>query len=205
MIQTQGYPSFAIREFLHLLSVNLPWCEFVFYTDHDTNGFYIYLCLKYGCRKSAWASPSMVCLQLQWGGPSRQQVFEHTTRHAHTVYRDSLKMSQPDWLDNQLQDCANRWLTHKLTRLNEEIATVGPQSESVGLLSCIHKKNYLRYESKAQAIPRVGALAPRQAWKNAKTECRRVDFTSDAPTLQRSSVKALTFLLQEQMQVLNRR
>ena len=40
--------------------------------------------LKYGCKTTAWASDIQICPQLEWGGPTRQQIFDH-----HEGYTDA--------------------------------------------------------------------------------------------------------------------
>lgn len=90
----------------------------------------------------------MICPKLQWCGPSKQHVFDHTIRYAHTGFTDGLKVLHPSWSEDQLETCANRWLTQKLTLLTQEMAAKGPESESTGLLSCIYKNDYLKCESR---------------------------------------------------------
>lgn len=90
----------------------------------------------------------MVCSKLQWGGPSKAQVFDHTTRYAHTGYKDAIRISHPGFLEDQLEEYANEWLNRKLGILTEEMAKGEPESKSTGLLSYITKNGYLKYESR---------------------------------------------------------
>ena len=74
--KTAGYPSQATREFLHMLSkdkklANVP---FLYFGDHDFQGFHIYKVLKTGSAQQAESSKIMVCPRLQWAGPSKKEL-----------------------------------------------------------------------------------------------------------------------------------
>lgn len=71
-LQTGGYPSLLVREFLNLLysHPHLQSTPFLFMSDRDVYGFDVYNVLKFGCKATAWASPTMVCPRLPWAGPT---------------------------------------------------------------------------------------------------------------------------------------
>ncbi|KAL8973191.1 MAG: hypothetical protein Q9197_002454 [Variospora fuerteventurae] len=78
VVMTAGYPSGATKEFLHLLCNDpaLQSIPFLYFADHDMQGFSIFQRLKYGSRNSAWASASMVCPQLQYVGPTKEDLLD---------------------------------------------------------------------------------------------------------------------------------
>ncbi|KAL8682527.1 MAG: hypothetical protein Q9186_001474 [Xanthomendoza sp. 1 TL-2023] len=85
MVMTGGFPSSLTKEYLHLLSTHkqLQGIPFLCFVDHDMGGFSIFQTLKYGSKNSAWASKTMVCPQLKYAGPTRQDL------------RDSVRLYQP--------------------------------------------------------------------------------------------------------------
>ncbi|KAL8829082.1 MAG: hypothetical protein Q9170_006321 [Blastenia crenularia] len=86
IVKTQGYPTWATREFLNLLSTAIkPQPKFLFFADHDYHGCHIFTVLKYGCMKSAWATDLMVCKLLQWALPSTKYVLDF---HHSYIYGD---------------------------------------------------------------------------------------------------------------------
>jgi len=94
---------------------------FICYTDHDVAGFHIYLTLKYGSRRSAWAAPSMICPTLQWGGPNKQQVLQHVRRYAYNQYMTSLSQKHPQWSTEKPTGTVNDWLEERLARPEKEM------------------------------------------------------------------------------------
>ncbi|KKY19357.1 putative meiosis-specific topoisomerase spo11 [Phaeomoniella chlamydospora] len=75
-VLTGGFSDIPSREFLHLLSKDptLQETPFVFLSDHDPSAFEIYSNMKYGSKSYAWASHICSCPQLQWIGPSFQNL-----------------------------------------------------------------------------------------------------------------------------------
>ncbi|MDI1489999.1 MAG: hypothetical protein OHK93_001198 [Ramalina farinacea] len=47
---------------------------FLYFGDHDFQGFHIYKVLKTGSAQQAESNKSMVCPRLQWAGPSRKEL-----------------------------------------------------------------------------------------------------------------------------------
>lgn len=135
-----------MREFLHLLYAVRPGVPFVFYADHDVAGFHIYLTLKYGSRKSAWAAPSMTCPTLQWGGPSKEQVFQHVRHYAYNQYTAIIRQKNPQWSTEKLTCTANDWLADRVPRLEKEMKKP-LKTGSKKLLNTIKQNRYLQYET----------------------------------------------------------
>ncbi|KAL8933315.1 MAG: hypothetical protein Q9211_005849 [Gyalolechia sp. 1 TL-2023] len=94
LVMTAGYPSSATKEYLHLLSQNpkLQAVPFLYFGDHDMGGFTIFQTLKYGSKNSAWASKMMVCPQLEYCGPLKQDLME------------SARLYRPQWEAQYLAD-----------------------------------------------------------------------------------------------------
>ncbi|KAL8735434.1 MAG: hypothetical protein Q9166_000980 [cf. Caloplaca sp. 2 TL-2023] len=82
-VMTSGFPSTATKEYLHLLSRNpkLENVPFLYFSDHDMSGFTIFQTLKYGSKNSAWASKSMICPQLEYAGPTIEDLKDSTRIH----------------------------------------------------------------------------------------------------------------------------
>ncbi|KAL8941395.1 MAG: hypothetical protein Q9216_002273 [Gyalolechia sp. 2 TL-2023] len=83
LVMTAGFPSSATKEYLHLLSQHrrLQVVPFLYFGDHDMGGFTIFQTLKYGSKNSAWASRMMVCPQLEYCGPLKQDLLESVGLH----------------------------------------------------------------------------------------------------------------------------
>ncbi|KAI9741407.1 MAG: hypothetical protein M1834_003124 [Cirrosporium novae-zelandiae] len=83
-VMTAGYPDQATREFLVCLSRDetLKDVPFLFFADHDANGFEIYLTLKMGSKNMAWASQSQACGRLTYAGPTMGDIESSITRMA---------------------------------------------------------------------------------------------------------------------------
>ena len=83
-IQTGGYSSLSIREFLNLLSTHrfMQHVPILFFSDHGVYGFDIYHVLKFGSRVTAWSSPTLVCPRLKWAGPTTDDLWSTVTSHA---------------------------------------------------------------------------------------------------------------------------
>lgn len=80
-IQSGGFPSLACREFVHRLQVAVPLAKFLYFGDHDVQGGQQFLLFKYGAKSSAWASDSLVCHDLMYGGPTKAQLFDWHRQH----------------------------------------------------------------------------------------------------------------------------
>ena len=87
-LQTGGYPTLAVREFLHKLWLSLctSGCQFLYFGDHDLQGGQIYTKIKYGARASAWASDRMVVPDLQHMTPTKDQVMKMTEESFTPLY-----------------------------------------------------------------------------------------------------------------------
>lgn len=53
-----------------------PLVPFLYYSDHEIQGFHIYTVLKSGGRATAWASDIMTCQTLEYAGPRKQQTID---------------------------------------------------------------------------------------------------------------------------------
>ncbi|KAL8655774.1 MAG: hypothetical protein Q9210_000662 [Variospora velana] len=104
VVMTAGPPSGATKEFLHLLCndpalQNIP---FLYFADHDMQGFSIFQTLKYGSRNSAWASASMVCPRLQYVGPTKEDLLESVQEYR-PLWKQAYRQTHPQDTPGQAQ------------------------------------------------------------------------------------------------------
>ncbi|KAL9595376.1 MAG: hypothetical protein Q9219_006478 [cf. Caloplaca sp. 3 TL-2023] len=104
VVMTAGFPSGATKEFLHLLAddARLRDAPFLYFGDHDMQGFTIFQTLKYGSRASAWASAIMVCPRLQYVGPTKKDLLDSVKN-----YRSQL--ANPDSTEDEVRHHTDRW------------------------------------------------------------------------------------------------
>ena len=60
---------------------------FVYYSDFDPHGLHQFTLLKYGCRRTAWASQMCTCPRLTWQTPTGQQLYYHHEHYIKEVAR----------------------------------------------------------------------------------------------------------------------
>ncbi|KAK5095505.1 hypothetical protein LTS08_008148 [Lithohypha guttulata] len=82
VVMTGGFPDLSVREFLHLLSDELPETPFLWLSDCDSHGIAEWLACRNGSATSAWASPSMVCPRLQFVGLTTDMLDAVADSHA---------------------------------------------------------------------------------------------------------------------------
>ena len=80
ILQTGGYPLIATREFFNILWRELPRTgankvRFLYCPHHDPYALQIYTILRWGGRKNAAISRTLVCPALEWAGPTCEMVF----------------------------------------------------------------------------------------------------------------------------------
>ncbi|KAL8662402.1 MAG: hypothetical protein Q9202_004723 [Teloschistes flavicans] len=110
VVMTGGFPSSATKEFLHMLchDRNLEAVPFLYFGDHDMQGFTIYQTIKYGSKNSAWASPSMVCPNVIYVGPTKRDLLEMTDKFG-MVWRDGYRTTNPEANDIALSNDFSIW------------------------------------------------------------------------------------------------
>ena len=121
-LQTGGYPSLNLREFLNLLSKHplIQDVPFYFFSDHDVFGSEIYCVLKYGSKATAWASPTLICSRLEWAGPTTAAL--EASVKIHGSFRKTFIMtSNPQKTEEQVLAEALEWETCMLARLRKRM------------------------------------------------------------------------------------
>ncbi|KAL8927258.1 MAG: hypothetical protein Q9208_002434 [Pyrenodesmia sp. 3 TL-2023] len=108
IVMTQGFPTWATREFLHTLCETWQRTRFLCYTDHDFQGINIFTTLKYGCIRTAWASDIMSCRRLEWAGPSADELINFHRSRIFGSWRDERAKEKPSLSEDALQQMADK-------------------------------------------------------------------------------------------------
>ncbi|KAI4253006.1 MAG: hypothetical protein LQ352_003958 [Teloschistes flavicans] len=110
LIMTGGYPDSATKEFLHLLSTNAGFKRkpFLFLADHDPAGFAIFQTLKYGSKTSAWVNPISVCPQLEYAGPTVDDL-RKSAELSRIKWEQQHKANFPRATDAEVKKAADDW------------------------------------------------------------------------------------------------
>ncbi|KAI4113262.1 MAG: hypothetical protein LQ345_005715 [Seirophora villosa] len=122
LVMTAGFPSSATKEYLHLLSQSskLRNVPFLYFGDHDMQGFTIFQALKYGSKNAAWGSKAMVCPQLEYAGPTRQDL-KDSPRFFRPYWEAQFRADYPDATDREVEKNADRWLRRTKTKVNRKL------------------------------------------------------------------------------------
>lgn len=145
IIMTAGFPDSATKEILHLLSTNkrMTRTPFLYFGDHDTVGYSIFQCLKYGSRTSAWVSPISVCPQLEYAGPTVEDLKASAARfRSHWEVR--YKEGKPRATDAQIKKAADTWQEIAEEQINEKLT--GLTSKDKQTLTSFKKLGWLAHE-----------------------------------------------------------
>ena len=145
VVMTAGFPDSATKEFLHLLSVNdrtrhLP---FLYFGDHDTPGYSIFQCLKYGSRTSAWVSPISVCPQLRYVGPTVRDL-----KQSPVVFRPKwiaqYRFDLPHATNAQVEKAADTWQSQSTRKVEGKLTHLTKKDKQT--LTCFERLGWLQYE-----------------------------------------------------------
>ena len=130
-VLTGGYPSIAVREFVHLVSINLALANvpFYYFNDHDIYGFQQFKGWKYGFGATAWASPSLICSQLEWGGPSVAAV-EATIKPYSQEVMASRQAADPQLTSQVAETQRVQWELKTLNRFRRKMQQAGASEEA---------------------------------------------------------------------------
>ncbi|KAL8804042.1 MAG: hypothetical protein Q9182_002833, partial [Xanthomendoza sp. 2 TL-2023] len=123
MVMTGGFPSSSTKEYLHLLSVHerLQGIPFLCFVDHDMGGFSIFQTLKYGSKNSAWASKTMVCPQLEYMGPTRQDL-RNSIRLYRPAWERQFRVDFPYASGEQVTAAAEKWMRSTSTKVTKKFS-----------------------------------------------------------------------------------
>ncbi|KAL8831606.1 MAG: hypothetical protein Q9170_005224 [Blastenia crenularia] len=110
VVITAGFPSGATKEFLHLLANDrrLKEVSFLYFANHDMQGFSIYQTLKYGSQNSAWASSIMVCPQLQHVGPTKQDLLDSVALYR-PRWEQAYREANPNMSEFKINEARSDW------------------------------------------------------------------------------------------------
>ena len=147
--QTGGYPSIATREFLCLLwsyftstVVRVP--PFYFCSDHDPWAFHIFFLLKYGARKTAAMSTSLVCPTLEWVGPTREDVLQEAENYYTSDWPNENRLRSNADAKNEHADAKIELAKCKaklIARMSKE-----PTAEAKNLIKALGTRGYTELE-----------------------------------------------------------
>ncbi|KAL8899133.1 MAG: hypothetical protein Q9207_006351, partial [Kuettlingeria erythrocarpa] len=132
VVMTAGYPSGATKEFLHMLSEdrNLVDKPFLYFGDHDMQGFQIFQTIKYGSKSAAWASASMVCPRLQYVGPTKQDLLKSVAAYE-PQWRIAYRQAYPDASPQELWNAGLAWRKKMETKVRSKFAKHVPKDREV--------------------------------------------------------------------------
>ena len=151
VVMTAGYPSSATREFLHMLSLDrkLRDSPFLYFADHDLQGFQIFQTLKYGGYKSADANEVMVCSRLEFAGPSKEDLenspkayldhweAQYTSDHPHMAPAD-VEVARAKFLKDKSEKIQSK--LQKATKKDRELEKALKGSGCLALEPAISKE-----------------------------------------------------------------
>jgi len=89
-------------------------------SDHDVYGFDVYNVLKYGCKATAWASPTMVCPRLQWAGPTIADLEGQVEVYA-PMHREMLRKADTTVTEHRAVAMEQEWKASTLTKLRNKM------------------------------------------------------------------------------------
>ncbi|KAL8751776.1 MAG: hypothetical protein Q9184_005956, partial [Pyrenodesmia sp. 2 TL-2023] len=123
LVMTGGFPSSATKEYLHLLSqsTKLQDVPFLYFGDHDMQGMTIFQTLKYGSKNAAWGSKTMVCPQLSYAGPTRQELKESVQKFR-PQWEARFRAEYPDEDDEVVEAQADRWQRKTKNKVDKKFA-----------------------------------------------------------------------------------
>lgn len=89
-------------------------------SDHDVHGFDVYNVLKYGCKATAWASPTMVYPRLQWAGPTIADLEGQVEAYVPT-YRETRMKADTTMTEQRAAAVEQEWKTSMLGKLRNKM------------------------------------------------------------------------------------
>lgn len=103
---------------------------FFYFADHDISGHKWFCVLKYGAKNTAWASPSVVCPQLRYLGPSCDDLEDHLQLAADT-YISGERRKNDDRDETDPVTARRQWIKKK--RADVAMAMGGATKADVAL------------------------------------------------------------------------
>lgn len=149
IIMTAGFPDSATKEILHLLATNkrMERTPFLYFGDHDTPGFSIFQCLKYGSKTSAWVSPISVCPQLEYAGPTVMD-FNASAALFRPHWEVQYKQGKPHATDAQVKTAGDSWQKTTEQQINDKLTSLTSKDKQT--LTSFKKLGWLEHEDVIQ-------------------------------------------------------
>lgn len=110
--------------------VALKDTPFLFISDHDVEGFQIYLGLKYGSRSSAWASKIQTVPQLRWAGPSLADLTESSILFR-PEWEAQYSSDHPEATIPELKDAADKWQKNRKIQLGSKLIAASQKDRQI--------------------------------------------------------------------------
>lgn len=106
-------------------------------------GFTIFQTLKYGSKNAAWGSKAIVCPQLEYAGPTRQDL-KDSPRFFRPYWEAQCRVDYPDATDQEVERGAERWLRRTKTKVNRKFGKHTKKDEEI--LISFEKLGWLDHE-----------------------------------------------------------
>lgn len=110
-------------------------------------GFTIFQTLKYGSKMAAWASKAMVCPQLQYAGPTRQDL-KDSARLYRPHWVAQFQVTHPDTNDEDVQTAADKWVRRANTKVGRKFSQ--RTAKDMEIYRSFQKLGWLDLEPKAK-------------------------------------------------------
>jgi len=145
IIMTAGFPDSATKGLLHLLSMNKRMARkpFLYFGDHDTAGYSIFQCLKYGSKTSAWVSPISVCPQLEYAGPTVADL-KASTALFRSQWEVEYREGKPRATNAQVKKAADTWQKATEQQINDKLTDLTSKDKQT--LTSFKKLGWLEHE-----------------------------------------------------------
>ena len=145
LVMSQGYPTKATREFLHMLSLDpaLRRTPFLYTSDHDLQGLQIFQALKYGCNSSAESNHIMVCSKLQWAGPTKRELLA-SPQDYFSREEAQWRADHPGQTPDQIEMRMTAWRTEQQAKIGKQFQKLSKVDQR--LLRAIKRVGWLAYE-----------------------------------------------------------
>ena len=145
IVLVSGYPAGSVSEFLNLLGQDeaLAHVPFLYFSDHDFDGFKIFSVLKYGSSNGAHLSKTRVCSKLRWVGPQKEDLFTSIGSFRSSwvkTYKQRFKRAS----DQEVKQAAERWIKGKRRQLRSRLVPATQKDRT--LFKGFEKAGWLQYE-----------------------------------------------------------
>lgn len=103
---------------------------FLFFSDHDFQGFHIFSILKYGCRSTAYLSEIQVCPQLQFAGPTLADYLQSPAAFR-PEWEEQHQADNPRFSPDEITAAAEQWEARQGRRLPKKLVRADQTDRSL--------------------------------------------------------------------------